>query len=92
MMPVAGAARQQEVGRYRPAAQLPASACTSGKNSSFQLAALTLIVPIACMNSPYFMVFSGTIVHFTCAPDATLRPEREGPGARGQTLVLRPRQ
>src|SRR4051795_7773500 len=50
--------------------QLPGSAYTSGKNKSFQLAGLILIEPTACMNSAYFSVLSGTIVHFTSLPEA----------------------
>src|SRR5581483_2684547 len=50
--------------------QLPGSPWTSGKNRSFQLSGFTLIDPTANMKSAYFIVFSGTMVHLTCLPEA----------------------
>src|SRR5690349_7228518 len=50
--------------------QLPGRSCSSGKNTSFQFDGFTLMLPTACMNSAYFMMFSGTIVHFTSLPAA----------------------
>src|SRR4029453_1426394 len=42
--------------------QLPCNACTLGKNSSFHESGLTLIAPVFCMKSAYFMTFCGVVV------------------------------